>query len=466
MIDTVSAKDAPATPADASFAELAARRRGRVRRYLYHRPRLMDAVVVACYVLLVVPTAIDAAHAGRWGAIALLAAVALSLFLRRYRPLAVAAFIAAAEVGVTLLHPWGSNVSAGLWFSLYAVAVVHTRRFALLTMALATAPLALLYFFAAVGPLERELPHSAASAEEFRLITSMAAGTSIAFSNIIATGIGISVRQRRKHEQEIAVWAAQAARLGSVTERNRIAREMHDVVAHSLTVMIALSDGAAVVVRRDPGRAAEVLTELSRTGRTALADMRRVLGVLRDDAGADAPAGQASREPFADSASLGKLLDGFRAAGLPVHYSHSGPALPEDVAFQLTIYRIVQESLTNVLRYGRALSRVDVLVAREDSTVTIDVLDDGRGTVEVHGFNGDSPGAGTPGRFGAAGRLGTGQGLTGMKERAGIYGGTVEAGPAAGGGWHVRVILRLYGNMQKDMPAGSRRGGNAERQWG
>src|SRR5690348_3849835 len=144
MIDTVSAKDAPATPADASFAELAARRRGRVRRYLYHRPRLMDAVVVACYVLLVVPTAIDAAHAGRWGAIALLAAVALSLFLRRYRPLAVAAFIAAAEVGVTLLHPWGSNVSAGLWFSLYAVAVVHTRRFALLTMALATAPLALL----------------------------------------------------------------------------------------------------------------------------------------------------------------------------------------------------------------------------------------------------------------------------------------------------------------------------------
>lgn len=412
----------------------------------------MDAVVVACYALLVVPTVIDAARAGRWGAIALLAAAALSLFLRRLRPVAVVAFIAVAEVGVTLLHPWGSNVSAGLWFSLYAVSVAHTRRFALVTTALATTPLALLYFLAAVGPLERELPHPAASAEEFRLITSIAAGTSIAFSNIIAMGIGISVRQRREHEQEIAAWATQAARLGSVTERNRIAREMHDVVAHSLTVMVALSDGAAVVVRKDPERAAEVLAELSRTGRTALADMRRVLGVLRDDAADDARAGQAPREPLADSASLGKLLEGFRAAGLPVHYSHTGPALPEDASFQLTVYRIVQESLTNVLRYGRALSRVDVLVVRADSTVTIDVLDDGRGTVDS-----GSPGAG------AAGRLGTGQGLTGMKERAGIYGGTVEAGPASGGGWRVRAVLTLNGSSRAGtVLAGSRPGDNTQ----
>jgi signal transduction histidine kinase len=426
MIDTVPGKDAPASAADASFAELAARRRGLLRRYLYRRPRVMDAVVVACYAVLVLPTVIDAVNAGRWAAVGLLAAVALSLFLRRRRPVTVVVFIAVAEVGVTLLHPWGSNVSAGLWFSLYAVAVVHTRRFALVATAVASAPLALLYFLSAVGPLERELPNRPVSPEEFHLVTSIAAGTSIAFSNIIATGIGISVRQRREHEQEIAAWAAQSARLGSVNERNRIAREMHDVVAHSLTVMVALSDGAAVVVRRDPERAAEVLSELSRTGRAALADMRRVLGVLRDDASA----GQAPREPLADGASLGKLLDGFRTAGLPVHYSHTGPALPEDVALQLTVYRIVQESLTNVLRYGRALSRVDVLVAREDSTVTIDVLDDGRGTVD------------------AVTSTGTGQGLTGMKERAGIYGGTVEAGPAAGGGWRVRAVLALNGRMQ------------------
>lgn len=390
----------------------------------------MDAVVTGCYLLLVTPTMVDAVRGGGWLATGLLVAVAVSLLFRRSHPVALVAFIAAVEVAVTLLHPWGSNVSAGLWFSLYAVAVVHTRRFALITLALATAPLALLYFFAAVGPLERELPAHASSPQEFQLISSIAAGTSIALSNIVATGIGISVRQRREHEQEVAAWAAQAASLGSVNERNRIAREMHDIVAHSLTVMVTLSDGAAVVVKKDPDRAADVLAELSRTGRMALADMRRVLGVLRDDASA----GQAPRQPLATGDSFAKLLDGFRTAGLPVHYSHTGPALPADAAFQLTVYRIVQESLTNVLRYGRALSRVDVTVLRDGSTVSIEVVDDGRGAAAET----------------AAGSLGTGQGLTGMKERAGIYGGTVEAGRTVSGGWRVRAVLTLNGNKGEE----------------
>ena len=158
-------------------------------------------------------------------------------------------------------------------------------------MAVATAPLALLYLLAAVGPMENSFVHDAGgNPGDFHLLTSIATGATIALSNVIATGIGISVRQRREHEQEIAAWAARTASLASVNERNRIAREMHDVVAHSLTVMISLSDGAAVVVRKSPDRAGEVLGELSRTGRTALADMRRVLGVLRDDAGAGAAA--------------------------------------------------------------------------------------------------------------------------------------------------------------------------------
>lgn len=445
MTEAPLLKDAPAHQAGASFAELAARRRGRFRRYLHSHPRTTDALVAACYVLLVTPTTVDAVRAGAWLAAGLLAAVAVSLFLRRRYPVALVAFIAVVEVAVTLLHPWGSNVSAGLWFSLYSVAVVHTRRFALITLALATAPLALLYFFAAVGPLERELPASAASPEEFQLISSIAAGTSIALSNVLATGIGISVRQRREHEQEVAAWAARAARLGSVNERNRIAREMHDVVAHSLTVMVTLSDGAGVVVRKNPDRAAEVLAEMSRTGRTALGDMRRVLGVLRDEAGA----GQAPREPLAAGDNLAKLLDGFRTAGLPVHYSHTGPALPADAAFQLTVYRIVQESLTNVLRYGRALSRVDVAVLREDFTVTIEVVDDGKGTsgAPVTGASVTGAGSGALGSGAAgSGNIGSGQGLTGMKERAGIYGGTVEAGRTSVGGWRVRAVLTLNGN--------------------
>ena len=212
---------------------------------------------------------------------------------------------------------------------------------------------------------------------------------------------------------------------------------MHDIVAHSLTVMVSLSDGAAVVVKKDPARAAEVLGELSRTGRTALADMRRVLGVLRDDSAA----GHAPREPLVAGDNLAKLLEGFRTAGLPLHYTHTGPSLPDDAAFQLTVYRIVQESLTNVLRYGRSLGRVDVGIVRDGSTVTIEVVDDGRGTVDS-GSSTAAPG----GRF--PGSVGTGQGLAGMRERARIYAGTVEAGRSGDRGWRVHAVLNCNGDTK------------------
>ncbi|WP_407710253.1 sensor histidine kinase [Arthrobacter nitrophenolicus] len=430
-------KDAAAGQADASFAELTARRRGLIRRYLYQHPRIMDALVASSYALLVAPTVVDAVLSGTWLAAALLVAVAGAMFLRRSHPVGLVAFVAVVEVAVTLLHPWGSNASAGLWFSLYAVAVVHTRRFALITMAVATAPLALLYLLAAVGPMENSFVQDhGVNPGDFHLLTSIATGATIALSNVIATGIGIGVKQRREHEQEVAAWAARTAQLASVNERNRIAREMHDVVAHSLTVMVSLSDGAAVVVRKSPERAGEVLGELSRTGRTALADMRRVLGVLRDDAGAAAP-----RLPLAGD-SLAKLLEGFRTAGLPLHYLHSGPALPDDAAFQLTVYRIVQESLTNVLRYGRSLARVDVSITVSGGMVTIEVLDDGAGVPGQAPDDGGGPHGGS---------YGTGQGLAGMAERARIYAGTVEAG-RTGRGWRVLAVLSWPGDGSTERP--------------
>jgi signal transduction histidine kinase len=439
MIDAVAVKDAPAGQADASFAEITARHRGRIRRYLFQHPRAMDAVVVASYLLLVTPTAAESMRDGVWPVAVLLAAAAAALSFRRSHPVAVVAVVALLEVGVTLLHPWGSNVSAGLWFALYAVAVVRSRRFALVTLAAATAPLLFLYVQLAVGPLDGRLPDMGVSTpENFQLISSIAAAVSITLSNVIATGIGSSVRQRREHEHEIAAWAARAAQLGSVTERNRIAREMHDIVAHSLSVMVSLSDGAAVVVKKDPARAAEVLGELSRTGRTALADMRRVLGVLRDDS---AP-GRAPREPLVAGDNLGKLLEGFRAAGLPLHYTHTGPSLPDDAAFQLTVYRILQESLTNVLRYGRSLGRVDVAVAREGSTVTIDVVDDGRGSVDAGGAAALVPDS--------SGSVGSGRGLAGMLERARIYAGTVEAGRSSDRGWRVHAVLHWNGDNESE----------------
>ncbi|MET1021444.1 MAG: histidine kinase [Arthrobacter sp.] len=439
MIDAVPVKDAPADLADASFAEITARRRGRVRRYLFQHPRAMDAVVAACYLLLVTPTAVESVLDGVWPVAALLAATGAALWFRRTHPLPVVAVVTLLEVGVTLLHPWGSSVAAGLWFSLYSVAVTRDRRSALVILAVATAPLVFLYFLLAVGPLDGRLPDMGVNTpENFQLISSIAAAISITLSNVIAAGIGVSVRQRREHEHEIAAWASRAAQLGSLTERNRIAREMHDIVAHSLTVMVTLSDGAAVAVKKEPAQAAEVLGELSRTGRTALADMRRVLGVLRDDS-VSAPA---PREPLAAGDNLGKLLEGFRTAGLPLHYTHTGPSLPDDAAFQLTVYRIVQESLTNALRYGRSLGRLDVAVVRDGSTVTIDVIDDGKGSVDSGGS------AAAAGARDFLGSVGSGRGLAGMRERARIYAGTVEAGRGADRGWRVHAVLHWNGDNE------------------
>ncbi|MEZ2390989.1 sensor histidine kinase [bacterium RCC_150] len=420
MSEELTVKDASAHVADASFTEITLRRRGRIRRYLFEHPRVMDAVVVICYLLFALPTFIGSVTDGKWLAAALLVAIAAILFLRRRAQIGVTVAVAVLEVAVTLLNPWGSNVSAGLWFALYAVALARTRTFALMVFGAASLPLTLVYLFMWISPVA---PTSAdAVPDNFHLISNITAAVSILLSNLIATGIGISVRQRREHENEVRAWAARTATLGSATERNRIAREMHDVVAHSLTVMISLSDGAAVVVKKDPARAGEVLDELSRTGRAALADMRRVLGVLRADAGDPAPLA-----PLVSGGRLSALLDGFRTAGLPLHYSHTGPALPEDPAFQLTVYRIVQESLTNVLRYGRSLGQVDLRIVRSGDLVTIDVLDDGRGFRE-------------PGTEEAA--LGTGRGIAGMRERAGIYAGRVDAGPGIHGGWRVHAELR------------------------
>ncbi|MDR6638612.1 histidine kinase [Paenarthrobacter nitroguajacolicus] len=425
MTEALQTKDASAASADASFAEIAQRRRGRIRRYFFKHPRAMDAVVVLCYVLLALPTIITSVIDSKWFVVALLLMIAIALVFRRHFPLPVVAAVALLEVAATILNPWGSNVSVGLWFALYALASLKRRAVALVVFAVASLPLSLLYLFMWTSPSQMNTLQDVP--ENFHLINNIATAITIMLSNLLATGIGISVRQRREHEGEIAAWAARTTQLGKVTERNRIAREMHDVVAHSLTVMISLSDGAAVVVKKDPERAGEVLNELSRTGRAALADMRRVLGVLRDDSGRPAPLA-----PLESGHNLANLLEGFRTAGLPLHYAHTGPGLPSDPAFQLTVYRIVQESLTNVLRYGRALSRVDVQVSRDGDLVTINVNDDGRGTHE--------------GGSEFAGSLGTGQGIAGMNERAGIYAGIVTAGPGKRGGWAVHAELRWNGD--------------------
>jgi len=407
------ARSTSATAAARQADEFSARRRGAVRRYLYDHPRVMDAVVVLAYLLAGSGTFLNGRVTNLPAHLVLLAATSTVLMFRRDRPLAVLVILSVFEIININVVPSSSNIGASLWFALYAVAVAYRGIFSFAIAAAASVPLVVYTLFFYQFPVEFLRPDGP-TALESNVITVIV----MLLANVIATGIGASVRRGREHEAELRQWAVRNAQLASVAERNRIAREMHDVVAHSLTVMVALSDGAAVVVKRNPEQAGEVLGQLSQTGRTALADMRRVLGVLREDAGG----GQ--RTPQPDHADLGALLEGFRQAGLPLAVTQSGPLLPGDPALQLTVYRIVQESLTNVLRYGTAVSRVRVLIENQPDggVLRVVVSDDGHGSLDAS--------------------MGTGQGIVGMRERAGIFSGTVDAGPSPQGGWTVTATLR------------------------
>jgi signal transduction histidine kinase len=197
----------------------------------------------------------------------------------------------------------------------------------------------------------------------------------------------------------------QQAEIGAAQERARIARELHDVVAHSLAVMVAHADGGRYAAPEDPAAASRALAQIAETGRDALAQMRRLLGVLR------------AGEEGADLPGLVRRLAG---AGLPVEFEIEGPAreLPADV--QLSIHRVAQEALTNVLRHAVSPRRVEVVLRYLDSEVELAVRDDGRAI--------------------AAGD-GQGHGLAGMRERVALHNGTVHAGPRAGGGYEVRARL-------------------------
>lgn len=240
--------------------------------------------------------------------------------------------------------------------------------------------------------------------------------------------IGANARTRRgqvEYLQDRAVRLErerdQRAQLAVAGERARIAREMHDIVTHNLSVMVALADGAAFAVERSPERAAAAMRQASSTGRQAITDMRRFLGVLRDDEP------DALRHPMPGIAQLGALVEQVRAAGLPTRLEVTGETATVPVAAQLTVYRLVQEALTNSLKHAPAGARADVRLVCGREELVVVVVDDGAGMP-----------AAKAGREGAVGH-----GLAGMRERAAAYGGRLSAGPRPGGGWQVVAMLSL-----------------------
>jgi signal transduction histidine kinase len=225
-------------------------------------------------------------------------------------------------------------------------------------------------------------------------------------------------------------------------ERARIARELHDVVAHSVSVMVVQAGAARRTVAVSPDQAATALGQIESTGRQALAELRRLLGLLRDGDGE----ATAALAPQPSLANLDSLVAAAREAGLPVEVSVEGEPRPLPAGVDLSAYRIVQEALTNSLKHaGPARARVRVCYGRE--ALEVQVTDDGRGEPPVAGESGLV--AVTLGRGGVLevpGRSnGDGHGLIGMRERVALFGGTLEAGADPGGGYRVAARLPLDG---------------------
>jgi signal transduction histidine kinase len=235
-------------------------------------------------------------------------------------------------------------------------------------------------------------------------------------------GAGYVLRRREAQVEELHGLAArlerereQRARGAVADERLRIARELHDVVAHSISVMTIQAGAARLLLDDEPDRAEEPLLRVEETGRQTLAEMRRLLGVLQTEPG------NGDLEPRPSFAHLDSLLRRFRAAGLPIELDVEGAPRALPAGIDLAAFRIVQEALTNTLKHaGPATARVALRYAPE--TIDLEIADDGRG-----------PGAAP----------GSGHGLVGMRERVAIYGGTLDAGQAPEGGFVVRARLPL-----------------------
>ncbi|GGR65321.1 two-component sensor histidine kinase [Nocardioides luteus] len=249
-------------------------------------------------------------------------------------------------------------------------------------------------------------------------------GVSLATFPIAAWALGVMVRTRAAYvdslierNEQLRRDAEQRAELGATQERARIAREMHDVVAHGLSVIVVQADGARYAAEQDPALAPKALETVAQTAREALREMRQLLGLLRD--------GDVMTRPQPRLGDIATLVEEAQAGGATVTATLSGldASVPEGVA--LTAYRVVQEALSNVRKHAGPGAAARVSVTAVDDSLDIEVTDDGRGAAadEVAGSGG--------------------LGLVGMGERISAHDGTLETGPAPGGGFRVYARLPL-----------------------
>jgi signal transduction histidine kinase len=376
-------------------------------------PLIFDSAFAALLLLLGVLSiaygVVDAQHPRQPDVLAYVLTVAGfgSLVLRRRQPIAV---VSVAAVSATL-YSWREYPENGLpiacLVALYTVATISPRRHAQL-VGLAFVVIILGLSVAGAQGLD-------------------AAG---AVSNLAMFGVayaaGSYMRVRRAYTAQLELRAAELeenqrreAEQAVAEERLRIARELHDVVAHAMSVVAVQSGVAAHVIEQRPDEAKHMLQNINTTSREALDEMRRMLGVLRSDG--DDPAALAPAPTLGD---LSSLIATVRGTGVEVRLRVEGEAAELAPGLDLTAFRIVQEALTNVVKHAGKAS-VEVLVRYEPDGVCVQVTDDGRGAASAADVH----------------PPGDGHGLIGMRERVDLYGGSLDAGPRAGGGFRIAATL-------------------------
>jgi signal transduction histidine kinase len=368
--------------------------------WLRRRPFFIDTLLVAALLAGYVGAA---AHHGHDLALGLFLALAQAgaPLARRFYPVLVLAIVVAAAIGWLFVYRDWIPIAPAL--AVYTVGAHKPRRVSLRVTGIALAALA--------GPV-LWLDHDVLLAGS-RLIPLAAAWI-----------LGDNLRTRRAYTDELEAKAErlerereEESRRAAAEEQTRIARELHDVIAHNVSVMVVLAAAGNDVFERDARRAREALRSIESTGRAALVELRRLLGVVRrDDSTEYAP------QPGLDR--LPDLVEQVRAAGLPIELEIAGSPRTLPAGIDLSAYRIVQEALTNTLKHAEA-SHAHVRVRYDNASVAVEVDDDGRGP------NGSAPG---------------GHGLIGMRERVALAGGELMTGVRPDGGFAVSARFPLDGD--------------------
>lgn len=375
-----------------------------------------DVAVAGAVALLGLAGAVN--QPGGWAATLVGVGMAVALLFRRSYPSAVTVVIAALAL-VQVIAQWGPLAyDVAVLIALYSVVKYGQRlRDGVLAGAVA-----------AVGVL-------LAAAQTPGLISWWVTALWYALVTGAVWLVALNVRTRRLYVLSLEERASTLerereaeSRAAVAEERTRIARELHDVVAHSMAVMIVQADGARFMLDRDPEQARTAVKVVADTGRQALEEMRRLVGVLRDAGPSGAGGSVVAADPEHRRLALTELPDllaRFRDAGLRIRHTVDGepPALPPGL--ELTVYRVVQEALTNALKHAGVGAGVEVTLTYAADAVVVRVLDDGRGRPVV-----------SPAPSG-------GHGLLGMRERVTVYDGSLTAGPRLAGGWQLEARLPL-----------------------